>query len=52
MDDPVHIAPIGYSILPRMRGKTVLEKKRINFFIKSVIAIISAFGLFDLCLRP
>ena len=53
MDDPVHIAPIGYSILPHMQGKTVfLRKKRINFFTKSIIAIISAFDLFDLCLRP
>ena len=28
------------------------EKKRINFFTKSIIAIISTFGLFDLCLQP
>ena len=53
MDDSVYIAPIGYSILPHMRGKTVfLRKKRINFFTKSLIAIISVFDLFDLCLRP
>ena len=52
MDNPVHMAPVGYFILPHMRGKTIfLRKKKINFFTKSLIAIISVFGLFDLSLQ-
>ena len=39
-----HIAPYT--------GQNVFFQKRINFFTKSIIAIISAFGLFDLCLQP
>ena len=37
MDDPVHIASIGYSILPRMRGKTViLRKKKESIFSQNL----------------
>ena len=41
-----------FHIAPYMGQNGFFKKKIINFFTNYLMAIISVFGLFDLCLRP